>query len=68
MLKERREKITVVKGWTFILPPSQTLVSLPRIDSTTQTEELLLAIQNKRRNKRVAHHSSFLKRPRWLLS
>ena len=60
--------MAVVKGWTFILPACQILVSLPRIDVTTQTDEFLLAIQDKRRNKRVAHHSSFLKRPSWLLS
>lgn len=49
--------------WTFMQPTSQMLVSLPRINATTQTEELLLALQDKRRNKRVMHRfSSLLKK------
>jgi len=64
------EKITVIKlGWTSMPPTYQMLVNLPRINVTTQTEGLLFALQDKRKNKRVVHYfPSLLKKlDGWLL-
>ncbi len=50
-------------------PISQMLVSLPRTNVTIQTEKLLLALQDKIKNKHVVHYFSSIleKLDGWLL-
>lgn len=64
--REGGEITALEGGWTSTPSASQTLVGLARIDSTLIAEESLLALQDKRRNKRVTHHfCSFLKKVSW---